>query len=73
MSDKSLITVMLTRAEARALERAVEVGVRVIEALDLARQTTATETARAKLLRAAISRASRHAAQIRSRMSACIP
>ena len=55
MLDKSQITVTLTRAEAAALERAAEVGVRVIEALDLARRTTATETARAKLLRATMS------------------
>jgi hypothetical protein len=55
MPDKSQIIVTLTRAEPLALERATEAGVRVIEALDLARRTTATATARANLRLAAMS------------------
>ncbi len=54
MAEKPQITLTLTRTEAVALERAAEVGIRVIEALDLARRTTATNTARAKLLQAAM-------------------
>lgn len=53
MAGKSQVTVTLTRSELLALERAAEVGFRVIEALELERRTTATNTARAKLRQAA--------------------
>jgi hypothetical protein len=52
------VTIALTRMEAIALLRAADIGVRVIEALDLPATTTATASAMAKLAKSDTAKAS---------------
>jgi hypothetical protein len=54
MPEEASVILTLTRVEAIALERAADTGVRIIEALNLANRTSATDTALERL-RAAIS------------------